>query len=457
MKPRLKPRQSSQVDLFAETPAPSPTLETPLISTQSGGNTWLGRCKVDDLVARLDQWMNRQIGIVQVEGEISGFTVASSGHWYFTLKGETSLIKCVMFRPQTQSVKIFPSQGLQVEITAVVGLYRPRGELQLQVKNLKPAGLGALYAAFTALRDKLIAEGLFESSRKKSLPIYPRRIGVITSLATAALQDVLKILRLHSPHLDIVIYPATVQGLSASNDLQKALKAAINHRYADVLLIVRGGGSMEDLFCFNDEAFIRAVADCPIPTISGVGHETDTTLIDYVVDVRAPTPTAAAHLLPAKESLIKVLTSLNLALQESFSHQMLTHQQRLDWARRLMHSMREKLGGKHLVNITQRIQRAWDIHFQQTQSHLLRNTQALSPLMLQRLEREKNRLQQLSHLLKAYDPALPQKKGYALIQSHTNLGKRVITSASDVHINDNIHIAFADGAIYANVLSVQRE
>lgn len=233
---------------------------------------------------------------VWVQGEISNFTAHSSGHLYFTLKDAGACIRCVMFKSQTWRLKFKPADGHEVAIKGRIGVYEKSGQYQLYVEEMTPSGLGSLYQAFTKLKEKLEQEGLFDPDRKRKLPPLPQKIGVITSPTGAAVQDIIKILRRRRPNVDILFFPAQVQGSEAPASLIKALDDAARFEHLDLVIIGRGGGSLEELWAFNDEGLARAIADFPKPIISAVGHETDFTIADFVADLRAPTPSGAAEL-----------------------------------------------------------------------------------------------------------------------------------------------------------------
>jgi exodeoxyribonuclease VII large subunit len=270
---------------------------------------------------------------VWVAGEVSNFTRAASGHWYFTLKDASAQVRCVMFRGRAQAVGFQPREGDRVEVRGLPGLYQPRGDFQLGVEQMRRAGAGDLYQQFLRLRDRLRDEGLLDEARKRSVPAHPRRVGVITSLQAAALRDVLAILRARAPHVEVVIYPSAVQGPDAPAGLVTALAAAGRRGECDVLLLVRGGGSIEDLWAFNDEQLARAIVASPVPVISGVGHETDFTIADFVADQRAPTPTAAAALaVPEQRVLLVELERSADRLARGFGRMQRTLEQRLDIA-----------------------------------------------------------------------------------------------------------------------------
>ena len=232
--------------------------------------------------------------LLWLEGELSNFAAPASGHWYFSLKDSGAQVRCAMWRQRNQVIRFRPKDGLAVLVRARVGLYEPRGEYQLIVEHLEDAGEGALKREFERLKAKLAAEGLFYAERKRTLPVVPRRIGVVTSPTGAAIHDILRVLRARFPAADVLLYPTAVQGAAAVPEIVRAIEAASRRRECDVLIVARGGGSLEDLWCFNDERVARAIAACSIPTVSGVGHEVDVTIADFVADVRAPTPSAAA-------------------------------------------------------------------------------------------------------------------------------------------------------------------
>lgn len=251
---------------------------------------------VAQLNQAVGQLLERNIPALWVRGEVSNFTQAASGHWYFTLKDARAAVRAVMFRGRAAAVGFVPRPGDEVEIRARVSLYEPRGDYQLQAEAMRRAGVGNLYEAFLLLKERLAAQGLFDPERKRTPPRLPRAIGVVTSLHAAALRDVLSALARRAPQVPVVIYPAAVQGAEAARALAAQVRAASQRAEVDTLLLVRGGGSIEDLWSFNDEELAYAVAECAMPVISGVGHETDFTIADFVADVRAPTPTAAAEL-----------------------------------------------------------------------------------------------------------------------------------------------------------------
>lgn len=286
---------------------------------------------VGALVQAFSDALNARFNSVSVRGEVSGLMRASSGHQYFNLKDGTAQLRCVLFRQRAGAGMMPLRDGLSVRLRATVAIYEPRGDLQLIVESVQADGEGALLEAFLRLKEKLQAEGLFESTRKRTLPAMPRAIGVITSLQAAALHDVLTALRRRSPHVRVVLYPASVQGAQAPGELTAALQRAQARREVDLLLLVRGGGSLDDLWAFNDETLARAIAASSLPVVSGVGHETDFTLADFVADLRAPTPTAAAELgVPSQAALSAALDHTAHRLHNALRRHLQREQQRCD-------------------------------------------------------------------------------------------------------------------------------
>lgn len=283
--------------------------------------------------------LEHRFPLLWVGGEISNFTPARSGHLYFSLKDDQAQVRCVMFRSRGALLDWQPRDGMQVEVRALVSLYEPRGDFQLNVEFMRRAGLGALYEAFLRLRDRLEREGLFDAAAKRALPAFPRAIGVVTSPAAAALRDVVTTLARRNASIPVVIYPTAVQGEAAPAEIVAAIEAAGRRRECDVLILCRGGGSIEDLWAFNDERVARAIRACPIPVVVGVGHETDFTIADFAADVRAPTPTGAAELVsPSRDELRSRLALLAGRLHRRMARDLETRMQLLDHlSRRLVH------------------------------------------------------------------------------------------------------------------------
>src|SRR5690349_5806868 len=306
--------------------------------------------------------LERSLPFTWVAGEVSNSKRYDSGHCYFTLKDAQAQVDCVMFRNRAQLLGWLPQDGMRVEVRAAPTLYEARGKFQLNVDTMRRGGLGALYEAFERLKARLEREGLFDPARKRPLPRFPRAIGIVTSLKAAALRDVLTVLRKRMPRLPVVIYPAPVQGAGAAERIAAAIAAAGAHAACDVLIVCRGGGSLEDLWAFNEEAVARAILASPIPVISGVGHETDFTIADFVADVRAPTPTAAAGLAcPSCEDLARLLAHDAERLRRTARRGLEERMQRLDYlTRRLVHpGERIRIQSAELRHLAIRFTAAW--------------------------------------------------------------------------------------------------
>lgn len=281
--------------------------------------------------------LERSFPLVRVRGEIANLTRAASGHWYFVLKDDTAQVRCVMFRGRNQLLDWTPRDGDEVEVSAVVSLYEARGEFQLSVEFMRRAGQGRLFEEFLRLKAKLATEGLFDRESKRPLPRVPRRIGVITSLQAAALRDVLTTLRRRAPYVRVVVYPVPVQGVGAGSRIAAMLDTVSRRDEVDVVLLVRGGGSIEDLWSFNEEVVARSIRACARPVVVGVGHESDFTIADFAADARAPTPTAAAELVAADRGVLSdALRAGLLSLRHCLSRMSAQAQQRLDYAARAL-------------------------------------------------------------------------------------------------------------------------
>ena len=306
-----------------------------------------GVVSVGELVRRVASLLERGLALQWVAGEISNLTRAASGHWYFSLKDRDAQVRAVMFRNRNQAVDWAPREGDRVEARVLAGLYVPRGEFQLQVEQMRRAGAGALYEQFLRIKASLEAAGLFDGARKRALPAHPRVIGVVTSLQAAALRDVLTTLARRSPHVEVLVFPTPVQGADAPARIADAIVTAshVDARHPiDVLLVVRGGGSIEDLWAFNDERVAQAIAASRVPVVTGVGHETDFTIADFVADVRAPTPTAAAELASPDAGLwIAHVTQRRSALARLLERSLNTLAQRVDEAARRLRSPQQRV------------------------------------------------------------------------------------------------------------------
>ncbi|WP_372999769.1 exodeoxyribonuclease VII large subunit [Marinobacter sp.] len=415
---------------------------------------------------------------VWVEGELSGFSRPSSGHWYFSLKDRKCQVRCAMFRGMNQRIRTLPKEGDQVRIRGKVTLYENRGDFQIIVEHIEPAGLGALQLAFEELKRKLLAEGLFDQARKKPLPPLPRHIGVVTSPTGAAIHDILTVLARRCPAIPVTLYPTAVQGKTAAADIVRAIESAQNHGIADVLIIGRGGGSLEDLWCFNEEAVARAIAECRIPTVSAVGHEVDVTIADFVADLRAPTPSAAAEKvspdqsdwlrqLRERESRLSNAMALTLKrLSTQLGHlgarlrdprrELQEKAQRMDELElRLEKAIRQRL-----TNVAVRNDHLGQRLFMQSprrqlsQSHetLGRASERLVSVMQQHLRQRRDSLEHLAQTLNVVSPLATLGRGYAIVRDSQG---RIIREAPDVSPGDTISARVARGEMTAKVTSVK--
>jgi exodeoxyribonuclease VII large subunit len=413
-----------------------------------------------------------------VRGEISNFTQASSGHWYFTLKDQAASVRAVMFRSRAAAIGFVPKSGDSVELRGRVTLYEARGEYQLQVEQMRRAGLGSLFEAFLALKNKLSEEGMFDPASKREIPTYPRAIGVITSLGAAALRDVLTALARRAPHIPVIIYPSPVQGADAAIQLRRALAHANARQEVDTVLLVRGGGSLEDLWSFNDEALARDIASSLIPVISGVGHETDFTITDFVADLRAPTPTAAAEMAcPTRQALLDRVSRSYAALSSRFERQLERLAQRVDRASGAMVSPAQRLAhqAERLTGLSFRMSAAWQRASQQRVTRQDRACTRLASLMPQvssqraalsrasaalvqverrMLDQQHGRLEHLQAQLRTLSPEHTLARGYAIVQ--TAVGQ-IVTDAGGVRAGQTLGVTLGVGALQVTVDSASEQ
>lgn len=388
---------------------------------------------------------------VAVRGEISGFSRAASGHCYFSLKDDMGQVRCAMFRRAADQLRFAPRDGLLVELRGKLDVYGPRGDLQLIVDSMQPAGQGALFEQFLRLKAQLEAEGLFEEARKRPLLSHPRGIAVVTSLGAAALRDVVTALKRRVPHLPVTIFPAAVQGTQAPPELCAALQAAYRRHEEvgglDVLLLVRGGGSLEDLWAFNDPTLVRTIAMAPMPVVSGVGHETDFTLADFVADLRAPTPTAAAELCAVpREQRLAELAYLQERLNDGAYSDIDQRGQRLD---RLSQRLGRPSGRVHdslqqLARLQHGLQRSRSLTLQK-HHNTLQVLQARLPQALQRsMDAQRQRLQRGQSSLGLLDPKLVLQRGYAFLTDEQGVA---LTRASQAQAGQHVRATLADGEL----------
>ncbi len=360
-------------------------------------------------VSRLNQTvrllLEREVGQVWISGEISNFTQPASGHWYFTLKDDTAQVRCAMFRNSNRRVTFRPQHGQQILVRASITLYEPRGEYQIIVESMQPAGEGLLQQKYEQLKAKLAAEGLFDQQSKQPLPSPAHCVGVITSKTGAALHDILHVLKRRDPSLPVVIYPTAVQGEDAPGQIVRAIELANSRQECDVLIVGRGGGSLEDLWSFNDERVARAIFTSRIPIVSAVGHETDVTIADFVADLRAPTPSAAAEMVSRNQlELLRQLQSGQQRLEMAMDYYLANRTRRFT---QLEHRLQQqhpqlRLARQQTVleRLRQRITYAMDNQLKRSGQRQQRMTQRLNQHSPQpRIHRAQNRVQQLEYRL----------------------------------------------------------
>lgn len=399
----------------------------------AGGPPGLPVLTVSELNRMARRALESQLPLLWVEGEVSNFTRAASGHWYFSLKDAAAQVRCVMFRGRNQFAEFIPANGDHVEIRALPSLYEARGEFQLGAEAIRRAGAGRLYEAFLRLKAKLEAEGLFDPAKKRPLPRFPRTLGIVTSPQAAALHDVLTALARRMPGLPVILYPTPVQGAGAGAQIAAAIRTAGERAECDVLLVCRGGGSLEDLWAFNDEAVARAIVASPMPVVSGVGHETDFTLADFAADLRAPTPTAAAELAsPARQALLQQLDHLARQLRHRMERKQQGEMLRLDYlARRLVHpaeQLRRRQG--ELLQLERHLGNA-------VRARLTREALRLAQLS-QRLPTPIHAVRREQHRLDALGTRARHAVGAGLVQRRLDLGR---LAASLAHLNPEAVLA----------------
>ena len=384
---------------------------------------------------------------VAVRGEISGFTRAASGHCYFTLKDASGQLRCAMFKRAAQMLDFRPVDGELVEIKGRLGVYEPRGELQMVVEHMRRAGQGAWFEQFLQLKAKLEAEGLFDAERKRPIRTMPRGIGVVTSLGAAALHDVATALQRRVPHIPVVLAPSLVQGPEAPPALIQGLQQLSQQPNIDVILLVRGGGSMEDLWAFNDENLARAIVASPVPVISGVGHETDFTIADFCADLRAPTPTAAAEMcaLPQAE-LLSHLQLWGGALQTLAHRQLDTQAQRLDRAQVRLGRPSEGLNTEkmQLLRWQQRLGQAVQIRNQRCHNELATLASGLARGVQQTPSTARERLHRAELRLQLLDPKLVLQRGFAWL---SDVHGQAVTSVAQTQEGQALQATLADGVV----------
>jgi exodeoxyribonuclease VII large subunit len=420
----------------------------------------------------------RGFPLVRVRGEVSGFTRAASGHWYFALKDDHAQARCVMFRSRNALAPRIPRDGDAVEVLGQVTLYEPRGEYQLTIESLRSTGAGRLYEEFLRLRERLGAEGLFDQARKRALPSMPMRIGIVTSLQAAALRDVVTTLQRRAPYCSVVVYPVPVQGEGASRAIASMLARASARNEVQVLLLVRGGGSIEDLWSFNEEVVARAIRASRLPVVVGIGHESDFTIADFAADLRAPTPTAAAEVVaPDALALAQALHAREARLSKALQARLGGWLQTLDYAWRALQVPRAPLAGlrARVAHLALRANRAPSQLCTQGRSHLAssrerlrRNRPAVASARQVVLDQTaairkaghgvaqgaRFRLERLCAELAHLDPTAVLKRGYSIVRDRDG---NSIGSVSQLAIGQAIDVVLVDGDAQARVEKVTKQ
>ncbi len=426
-----------------------------LLMTEPSGQVLAPRIwQVGALCRAVADVLDARFNPVAVRGEISGFSRASSGHCYFSLKDPQGQIRCAMFRRAAGLMDFMPRDGERVDALGRLAVYEPRGDLQLIVESLSRAGPGALFEQFLQLKARLEAQGLFDVERKRPVPALPRGIGVVTSPGAAALHDVVTALRRRAPHVPVVLAPAPVQGAQAPGELVRALSTLYRlaeNGVVDVILLVRGGGSMEDLWAFNDEQLARTIVQSPVPLICGVGHETDFTIADFCADVRAPTPTAAAELAAeARDGWLSGLEGLDARLRRALRRRLDSAGQRLDMTSSRLGRPLVRMGAQHLrlSRAAHRLRYAVMARLEQDTGGLQAAESRLKHAMQARLQRAAQVLDRSRLRLELLDPRLVLERGYALL---TDQAGRPVSSVRQTHPGQALQATLADGEVALTV------
>lgn len=418
--------------------------------------------------------------LLWIEAELSNFARPASGHWYFSLKDEAAQVKCAMFKNRNQLVKVLPSNGKQILVRARIGLYEPRGDYQLIIEHMEEAGDGALRRQFELLKNKLANEGLFDSAHKKEIPETVVRVGIITSPSGAAIHDILTTLNRRFPMQKTIIYPTPVQGKGASQNIAKAIHKANIRKETDVLIIARGGGSLEDLWEFNEEVVARAIYDSVIPIVTGIGHEVDFTIADFVADQRAATPTAAAELIsPDRYQQLQKLSDIESRLVNLLENKLQQKQQQLDWmSKRIRHPKeRIQLLQNKLNHLYQRNYRSIENNLLKSRSKIeilnakmqqYEPSQRIQQLNLcfenihkrfkrataQTIFTKKQKLQYLVNTLDALSPLHTLKRGYAIIKDDN---ENIVSKSKNIKLGQKIKTELNQGYFFSTITDIQND
>ena len=437
---------------------------------------------VAELNAEVNQLLVRGFALLWVEGEISNLVRASSGHLYFTLKDNKSQIRSAMFRNSNMKLKIKPENGMKVLVRGRVGLYEPRGDYQLIAEHMEDAGVGQLQKEFEVLKQKLADAGLFAEEHKKELPEYPKRIAVITSPTGAAIRDILNVLNRRSPQTPVLIYPVAVQGESSKIEIETAIRRADQDKKCDVIILARGGGSIEDLWSFNEENVAKAIYNAETPIVCGVGHEIDFTIADFVADLRAPTPSAAAELITSDRSqLMTEVMQTQLWLEQKITRELRQKQQHLDWLEarlqlqkpltkihlqsqrldeteaRLYLTMRNTLDRNHakLEHLKSRLHSNLPSRKVLEQQHKLSQFKSrLRQSVLANIQHCESRFRIQMATLDSISPLKTLDRGYTITKD-TKTGK-LLTSVSQLQLQQSIQVHFKDGEVNATIDSIKK-
>jgi len=456
-------------------------MQNPIESTPPDPRTTRDIYTVSRLNREARSLLEGSFPLLWVEGEISNLSRPSSGHWYFTLKDEAAQVRCAMFRNRNMLIRFNPENGTQVLLRARISLYEARGDYQIIAEHMEEAGDGALRRAFEILKQRLQAEGLFKREHKKNLPSFPGQIGVITSATGAAIRDILTTLNRRFPALPVIVYPVAVQGTGSAEQIAKMIGMAGQRNECDVLILARGGGSLEDLWSFNEEVVARAIYHCPLPIVTGIGHEIDFTIADFVADQRAPTPTAAAELItPDQYELRKRLQHLSTRLQHVQQTQLQRAREKLHWlSRHIQHPGRRVQDWSQRLDETQaRLHTAWthqlrhsQARITQLQTHLQAHnpitrlqsyqkqltflSQQVSTAITHQLERKSRSLVNLVRALDTVSPLATLQRGYAIVSRERDT--QILRTATQVQAGEQIRARLAKGQLLCKVESIEND
>ncbi|WP_448551677.1 exodeoxyribonuclease VII large subunit [Thalassotalea montiporae] len=436
--------------------------------------------QVSELTRKVRFMLESEINVVWLSGEISNFIAAGSGHWYLSLKDSQSQVKCAMFKGNNRYVRIKPKNGQQVLVKAKVSLYEPRGDFQLIIEQMEDAGEGLLRQQYEALKAKLDGEGLFDASNKQAIASHYNKVGVVTSPTGAAIKDIISVMARRSPSTELIIYPALVQGELAAADIVASIEVANQRNEVDVLIVGRGGGSLEDLWCFNDERVVRAISNSELPVISAVGHEIDTTLSDFAADIRTPTPSAAAELISGdqQEQLAKI-TQLTQRCQQAINQRLhLQSQRSAHLVQRLQQNDPQRqlqVASQQADELQQRLTKAMNqllVNKSQRPTLLAQRLEHQSPeraisqyqLQLSQLDKrfkqsfkqglsqQQQRFAALAEQLHLVSPLATIARGYSITRSETG---DIVKSVEKVNIGEEISVQLSDGKLKAKVSNKQ--